>query len=231
MYLTKNMAITWLANYLDQPDTLAREMLERSTAAEVAIAWQARFSDRWPTPEEERAFYAAKGTGKLYILELLHWNMSVAFRFLQDLVRDVENKHVLEIGSGIGTLSYQLFDQVNTVAAIEPNQELWRFARRHPSHGGLVNFYLPEQLEIIPSEYFDVAVAFDVLEHLSETDLIHTVYHVARTLKPGGVFYYHNNWDKMGDAYPMHHDHSSIWTQLLEANGLLIEGTYQAVRS
>lgn len=90
---------------------------------------------------------------------------------------------VLEIGFGNGGfLQYGLRRQWD-IAGIEVNDKLVDMAARKGFTASRA-----DSLAEIPADSFDLVVAFDVLEHIAQDEMIGYLRQIQRVLKPGGCF-------------------------------------------
>lgn len=97
---------------------------------------------------------------------------------------------ILEIGCGIGALTYLLAKKINKglIEAFDPSSKSIQFAkekiRRHN-----VQFYTGDILTYQPhtSSSFDKILLFDVLEHIPVEDHLQVLYKVASLLKKEGL--------------------------------------------
>jgi len=176
-------------------------------------------------------FYKSTQVGEQYLLDLLRWNGGSLFAKFKDALVGVDGINAVVVGSGIGSLSIQLALQKCTVNAFEANSKLRSFAKKrwvwtrenkaHSSFGdikwrGAFRRGMRMPAGLIGS--VDLAVAIDVFEHMPEQDLNGALYYLSSMLKKGGRVLVHNNWEQQ-DIYPMHHDHSDIWEDLIESYG------------
>ena len=234
---TKRDASKWYGKFFKISPKKAVKLIEKGSAAEVGKIWTARFGDRQPSEEEVKEFYRDPEIGKAYIMELLHWNFDYGFnKFRQQLV-SIRDMNVIEIGGGIGTVSLQLLLQGNNVLSVEVNSMLRDFIDLR--YNQLVDASLwgiPTQLSVVSDEWkqncepnsFDMGVAIDVFEHLPVSELTETIETLGRIIKKEGRLVYHNNFQQQ-DLYPMHFDHSEIFSGLLEKNGFVILSDMEAV--
>lgn len=234
---TKRTAAKWWSEFFKVPEEQAIKAIEKGSAAEVGKIWNKKFGNRTPTVEEERKFYKSKLVGKAYTMELLHWNYLPGFNTLRQMLTHIRKSQVLEIGSGIGSVALQLLVQGNDVIAVEVNQTLREFtAMRYKqladnieTEMGALEITDERWTEIMPDESVDVVVSFDTFEHLSLSDLTHIMENVSRVLVPGGHLIYHANWYQQ-DIYPMHHNFSDEWENILAENKLVPISTMEAVK-
>lgn len=130
-----------------------------------------------------------------HILHLLKtsvnpWRVAYAIKVLQKLNIDPRGKTALEVGSGGGILTEEIYKMGFTTTGIEPAEESLQAAQQHAKAGGLNITYEKgsgEQLPY-PDHSFDCVFCCDVLEHVR--DLPKVIAEISRVLKPGGVFIY-----------------------------------------
>lgn len=219
---SKRQAAKWVSQFFSIPEKKALEQVKEGNAHMVGDYWKEYLSSmngKPLTPEAIDKFYELPETGKLYVMELLHWNFSIPFTQLRQTMTGIRNYNVIEIGAGIGTVSLQLVAQENNVLAVEPSKMLRDFMDmrwKDPDYSDHEDFQT--QLSIVGKEWksqckdsdFDVAVSLDTFEHMSEPELVNTLGHIHRVLKPGGKLVYHANWSQQ-DLYPMHFDHRLLF--------------------
>lgn len=219
---TPQRAAEWLAEFLEITPDEAAQQLGDYRPQMLGQTWLAVDPQ---SPEDVRRFYESGKVGRLYLLDLLHWNASPAFDSLRRQVMKTRQQRVLEIGGGIGTLGIQLALQENEVTIIEPNALLrgftaWRWwwtRERTVSRYGQIQ-HMPYLTDVTACNY-DLVTALDVFEHLPEMALRDTVCRLSERLKVGGRLFCHNNFGQQ-DIYPMHYDHSHIWSDILTEAGL-----------
>lgn len=111
--------------------------------------------------------------------------------FLEKLRHLTADKRILEIGSGRGAMTGELHERGYQVTGTEINPEYRAFAKREygielqPVEGTALPF---------PDEAFDVAMSFDVFEHIRDTD--RHLAEIRRVLKPDGWYLFStpNKW-------------------------------------
>jgi 2-polyprenyl-3-methyl-5-hydroxy-6-metoxy-1,4-benzoquinol methylase len=226
---SKPYAAHLLSEVLDVPEDKALQMIQSGNASMVGDYW---LSKKPETEDEVNAFYDDPHTGKLYLIELLHWNQSESFETIRRGLVPFRQLEILEVGGGIGTVAMQLALQRNNVTMIEPNDLLREFSKvrwnelRGNLWGDIGEITMTKQLEIEPEKY-DVAVALDTLEHLPKQTLLETLNNIWQSLKPGGVLAFHANFAQQ-DLYPMHFDYSDEWEAILAGLGFLLENPVRA---
>ncbi len=213
----------------------AKEEIGAGNAHMVGSYWR---SKNPTTDAEVREFYKDPHTGWLYLIELIHWNVTNVFaQFKQQLLGLREGMKVLELGSGIGSMSIQLAIQGCEVISSEVNKTLRDFSKfrwdvlqnQLGSRLGTIKF-VSDAWKKTENGTLDAIVATDVIEHLPKEDAKKFVEHVGRLLKPGGQFHYHANWFQQ-DLYPMHFDYEDDWSGWLAENGLIETSSVHAFKS
>jgi 2-polyprenyl-6-hydroxyphenyl methylase / 3-demethylubiquinone-9 3-methyltransferase len=130
-------------------------------------------------------------------LNLLHGSMTPGrFAYFRDVLTRQSNARVsevgelraLDIGCGGGFLAEEFAALGCHVTGIDPSPVSIGAARTHAAARGLPIDYLVGSGEQLPARdsAFDLAYCCDVLEHVSDLDLV--ISETARVLKPGGLY-------------------------------------------
>lgn len=85
---------------------------------------------------------------------------------------DLPNKKILEVGCGIGALTYLLSKKIKNgrLEAFDPSERSIEYALKHIQHPN-VSFTASDILQFSPKKSpFDLLLVFDVLEHIPEDD-------------------------------------------------------------
>jgi len=173
-----------------------------------------------------RNFYGRADNNYLY--DLMRWNASKYYQFILQGLEKHKPGIALVVGMGLGSEVARLNDLGWTVYGYELPGVLrefclWRapYMRQYPGPD-FITAMSGEQ-----SESFDLIVAIDVLEHIVPDELPAVLTTVRRLLKPGGIFYHHNNWGD-ADKYPMHYNNKEIFDAwYLNANDLKKVNDYE----
>lgn len=237
---TKQEAAEWLSDFWGIKVDDAVKQIEEGSAHAVGDYFAKKFHGAKVDsldPKVVDEFYKSDEVGKLYIIELLHWNFSLGFDQIRRVLIPVRDTNVLEIGAGIGSVTMQLAVQRNEVVGVEPNEELrefiklrWRKVGEYNKHRHGELYLLDDKWkEMAKEEQFGVVVAFDVFEHIPKDELKDVLFHVHRVLPVGGRLIYHNNFGQQ-DIYPMHYDHSDWWADYMFELGFIQVGSLEALK-
>lgn len=115
------------------------------------------------------------------LLTLPPWE-ALTKRMVWQQIGDLENKKILDFGSGIGVTANH-FAEKNTVIAIEPSEEAINNRWEENSYEQLVGS--TDKLKEFPSESFDIIICHNVLEYALDREEI--LKEFSRLLKPQGV--------------------------------------------
>jgi SAM-dependent methyltransferase len=90
---------------------------------------------------------------------------------------------VLEVGTGFGHVVKGLYDEGVLVSCLEISKMGIEKVRKYCE-----NTYGLEDLDKIPSDYFDVIICINVVQHIPTVVLKKELWHCLRSLKSSGVF-------------------------------------------
>lgn len=112
------------------------------------------------------------------------------FAYIRSVAGDLHKQRVLDVGCGGGLLSEPLRLAGAHVTGIDVSENALVAARNHARARALSIDYLRSPAERLPfaDGSFDAAVAFDVLEHIS--DLPSSIAEISRVLSRGGRLIY-----------------------------------------
>jgi len=123
------------------------------------------------------------------------------------ILGDIDGKKILDIGCGVGFISFRMQKKGATVSGIDYSESQIRFAtQRFPE----LNFSISSAYTL-PQDQYDIVTMFSVIEHLADPAL--AIKNIKSVLKPGGVlvvttdldqkpwFYKFNRFSKEGRAY------------------------------
>lgn len=225
---SKRQAANWLEKFWGISFDSALQKLDKSHAHLVGDYWKRHANGTDTTdPESLNAFYELDEVGKLYVLELLHWNFTPTFMQMKSMLTGIRNYNVIEIGAGIGSVALQLVVQENNVLAVEPNQILrdfidlrWAELNDEREYDGQLSIVGNDWKDKCPDQEFDVVVSYDVFEHMAADELKDVLSNAGRVLKVGGKMIYHANWGQQ-DLYPMHLNHAELFERTCAELGFM----------
>ena len=116
----------------------------------------------------------------------------VRFKFFQNILQqqsmDPKTLKVLDIGCGGGILSEDFSQLGCTVHGIDLSTATIKNAREHSKINQLeINYHSSSASALaFPSDYFDIVLCCDVLEHLPDLDI--AIKEASRVLKPAGMY-------------------------------------------
>lgn len=102
-----------------------------------------------------------------------------------------KDARILDLGCGSGTLLYFLRQMgYKNISGIDSSPEQVEQARQlgfaNVSHADAFTF-----LETVADDSYEAVAAFDIIEHLTKSELLHLADEIYRTLGPGGVWIIH----------------------------------------
>lgn len=102
------------------------------------------------------------------------------------LVGEVKNPKVLEIGCGDGRDAKEILKYTDDYVGIDISKEMVKIAKRHVPNA---NLKVIDVLEYEFPKELDLVISFASLYHLKKEELKVVIDKVHDSLKPGGVFY------------------------------------------
>ena len=109
-----------------------------------------------------------------------------------------QNKRMVEIGCGVGRMSFALAKRFETVDAIDISSEMIKRAKELQARLGIdnVRFHAGDGSDLgpIPDASIDFGFSYIVFQHIPEVSVIlNYVLELGRVLKPGGLFRFQLN--------------------------------------
>lgn len=144
----------------------------------------------------------------LAIPQVLHDRLKFSLAYLDS--RDITGKELLDIGSGFGWFEHHIQRMSpRSVTAMEPSAELSQMAQKQLQAPNIIHISAAAPILPFPENAFDVAVCFEVLEHIPPRSENALFREIARVLRPGGVLY-------------LSTPHRSFWSVVLDPAWWLI---------
>ena len=103
--------------------------------------------------------------------------------FLKVRDRIVPGHNVLEVGVGLGYVTKGLYENKLSVSALDISDVALKRVKNYCE-----STYLVDDVEKLPSDYFDIIICNNVVQHVRTDLLIKELNNLIRSLKLGGVF-------------------------------------------
>lgn len=190
-----------VASYYDIADLAEVERRCKTAVEDMRDEWHKRIDP------QQRASIESFYNSATYIYDLMGWhslrddNGPLAYVLGLEIAQERGVKQCLDFGSGVGSGAL-LFDRAGIAMSLADISTTmldfarWRFAQRHRP----AQFYHLHQTEL-PHAHFDMILAMDVFEHL--TDPVTTVDNLHRALRPGGLLFARIQVEDAGE-HPQH---------------------------
>jgi 2-polyprenyl-3-methyl-5-hydroxy-6-metoxy-1,4-benzoquinol methylase len=165
---------------------------------------------------DHKEFYK---NNKNYIFDLTGWHIGVRRGFDVELVRNIKkdyslDKKILDFGSGCGQNAIQLAEAGYDVSILDYDGYTSQFARFRAKKRELnIKFY---DIEKPIYEKFDLILAFDVLEHIPDSEFESTVKLLKSLKRNGGKILTSISFGTQGGIHPMHYEENSVKIELIE---------------
>lgn len=165
---------------------------------------------------DPKEFYKSN---KSYIFDLTNWHMAGRRGFDVNLVKNIKRDHpsatkILDFGSGCGQNAIELAEVGYDVAMADYDGHTSQFAKFRAKKRGLdIKFY---DIEKPIDDKFDVILAFDVIEHIPDTEFKNTIALLKNLKKNGGKILTTVSFGSQGGLHPMHYDETSEKIALIE---------------
>jgi SAM-dependent methyltransferase len=185
-----------------------------------------RFTDEWRdrvgagTRASTLIRFYNESTTEIFDLARWHAEDPIHYRTLMcaDIASRSPGRRMLDYGSGIGSDALVFADAGYEVTLADVSDPLrgfakWRFERR-----GIAARSIDLKREPLPRRGFDVALCFDVLEHIPRPR--RAVSRIGRALKPGGLLFWHAPFGE-DSGRPMHVVHRDVITSRIRSIGFL----------
>lgn len=141
----------------------------------------------------------------------------------------IKNKKILDVGSTFGWLAREIEkDKPKSYVGVEPNAEAVAFSKKNAKYA---EFFVGDAAHMpVKNESADLAVFFDVIEHVPEDTEVECLKEINRVLKSKGVLLLSTPFDHpvtklLDPAYYFGHRHYSrkALTSLLKSAGFSLE--------
>lgn len=156
---------------------------------------------------------------KYYIFDLIDWHMQKRRSFDIGLAENIKNqcpnaRTILDFGSGCGQNAIELAKAGYLVSMADYDGYTSQFARFRAKKRGLdIKFY---DIEKPINEKFDVVIAFDVLEHVPDSEFEKTINLLKSLKSDGGKVITLVSFGTQNGDHPMHHEESPKKIELIK---------------
>ena len=175
------------AAYYDNSDLAAVECNFSNAVMTLQREWQANVNADYRASIEN--FYESPAT----VYELMEWHSlrddtgPLAYVLGLDIAKLHNVQHCLDFGSGVGAGALLFIRAGIEMTLADISTTLLSFARWRIATRGVHAHFVDLKHESLPEGEFDMVMAMDVFEHMSNP--VDTVDHLATALKPGGLLF------------------------------------------
>jgi SAM-dependent methyltransferase len=185
-----------------------------------------RFTDEWRervdevTRENALIRFYNESTTEIFDLASWHAEDPIHYRTLMcaDIASQSRGRRMLDYGSGIGSDALVFADAGYEVTLADISDRLRGFAKWRCERRGIAAHTIDLKREGLPRRRYDVALCFDVLEHIPRPR--RAVSRIGRALRPGGLFFWHAPFGEDSER-PMHVVHQDVITPRIRSVGFL----------
>ena len=233
MYTIEECSARWRRIFAPQTGDVRQELaIELSEYLQLSIDdvlrrfddAAARFTQEWqnrvPNPVDERALVRFYNESTTEIFDLARWHAEDHIHYRTLVCADIASRNsgrsMLDFGSGIGSDALVFADAGFEVTLADVSDPLRRFACWRCARRGIPVKTIDLKRQRLPRRCYDVAICFDVLEHIPRP--LRAVDGIGRALRDGGLLFVHAPY---GDdpARPMHVVHKDIVTPRMRSLG------------
>lgn len=169
-----------------------------------------------------------------YLYDLTQWHFDKRrvtdielVKYMKNVKKDnsINTLKILDFGCGIGQNSYLLAKEDFDVTIADLDSKTLNFAEyRFKKHNVPYKIWKTDIEEKAPEERYDVILAFDVFEHLTESQTQSIVDKLISLKHKDTIIILSNSFGTQGGAHPMHFD--STQTRIDKINKLLSKENY-----
>lgn len=205
------------AEFLGIPTAEAWDRL-RGAGERFRAEWLATVGD--PTDETLLANFYNRSDTELF--ELIEWHASDAIHYrtliLRDAMRLRPGRQYLDYGSGIGSDAVVFAEAGYGIGLADISDLLLGFAAFRCRQRGAAVHTIDLKSQQLPPDAYDVAVCFDVLEHIPAP--VTVVRRIRKAMRRGGMVAIHAPFGH-DPEHPMHVVHEDVVSPRMRAMGLL----------
>jgi SAM-dependent methyltransferase len=198
--------------------------LSTAQAQERARDAGERFCAEWqstvPDPANQDALSRFYNQSNTELFELINWHASDPIHYRTIVLRDFANglrgRELLDYGSGIGNDALVFAQAGFRVTLADISNPLLEFAAWRCRNRGLDVRTIDLKTSEPEPDGFDVAICFDVLEHIPQP--LAVVRRIRAALRDGGLFALHAPFG-LDPEHPMHVVHRDVVTPRMRSLG------------
>jgi SAM-dependent methyltransferase len=229
----QHLASAWTALMAPQTGDIRTELVQEAAeylGISVPEAWDRlrgagdRFRHEWVTSigdsadsEKIQQFYNQSDTE---LFELIEWHASDPIHYRTLIIRDLalerSGRAYLDYGSGIGSDAVAFAEAGFAVTVADISDILLGFAEFRCRKRGATVRKIDLKTQTLPIDTFDVAVCFDVLEHIPEP--LPVVRRIRSAMKPDALVAIHAPFGEDAE-HPMHVVHTDVVTPRMRSLG------------
>jgi len=192
----------------------------RNRARDAGERFRAEWQTTAPDPTDEHALTRFYNQSDTELFELINWHASDPIHYraivLRDFVSRFAGRDLIDYGSGIGNDALVFAQAGFQVTLADISDPLLAFAAWRCRSRGLEVRTIDLKVERLPHCAFDVAVCFDVLEHIPRP--LTVVRQIRTALRDGGIFVVHAPFG-LDAEHPMHVVHRDVVTPRMRSFG------------
>jgi SAM-dependent methyltransferase len=186
-----------------------------------------RFCDEWArtvdSPNDEAALARFYNHSDAELFELIEWHATDPIHYRTIILRDrytgangAAGRSYLDYGSGIGNDALVFGDAGFEITLADISELLLAFAAWRCRRRGFAVRTIDLRREAVPVDRFDLAVCFDVLEHIPKP--LDIVRRLRAAVRPGGWLVIHAPFGA-DPEHPMHVVHRDVVTPRMRSLG------------
>jgi 2-polyprenyl-3-methyl-5-hydroxy-6-metoxy-1,4-benzoquinol methylase len=213
-----------LSEYLNLPPSVIEGRLDNA-AHRFTEEWRQRVTD----PTDQAAVIRFYNESQTEIFDLAQWHADdpIHLRSLVclDLARQRRGRGLVDYGSGIGSDALVFADAGFDVTLADVSTPLLSFARWRCERRGHRVKIVDLKSTGLPRRSYDVAICFDVLEHVLRP--AHTLRQINKAMEQGGLLFVHAPFGADPER-PMHVMHEDVITRRMRAIGFNWRGDLES---
>ena len=192
----------------------------RNRARDAGERFRAEWQSVAPDPSDDQALTRFYNQSDTELFELINWHANDPIHYRTIVLRDFASafpgRELIDYGSGIGNDALVFAQAGFHVTLADISDPLLAFAAWRCRSRGLDVQTIDLKATTLPRRAYDVAVCFDVLEHIPKP--LTVVRQIRAALKEGGLFVLHAPFG-LDAEHPMHVVHRDVVTPRMRSFG------------